>query len=190
MATVNVYSPDDVIALGACKYWDVDIATSKNIGSRKWAGNQSHNMCKKDALKIDFWNIMCLLTSFIIGHFLALLSFPSNFYEWIYCQARSSSLWNHQNHQNLSTSQFFVGQTFLLVILDINVMLILFGQYLPSFVNVLVLMSMYVIRCLMFNEDFVNSHWFSGDHPIPFVLNVRDKYYQSMMKTADPQGFS
>ena len=21
---------------------------------------------------------------------------------------------------------------------------------------------------------------FSGDHPIPFVLNVRDKYYQSM----------
>ena len=84
MATVNVYSPDDVIALGACKYWDVDIATSKNIGSRKWAGNQSHNMCKKDALKIDFWNIMCLLTSFIIGHFLALLSFPSNFYEWIY----------------------------------------------------------------------------------------------------------
>ena len=24
MARVNVYSPDDVIALGACKYWDVD----------------------------------------------------------------------------------------------------------------------------------------------------------------------
>ena len=42
----------------------------------------------------------------------------------------------------------------------------------------------------LFNEDFVNSHWFSGDHPIPFVLNVRDKYYQSMKKKADPQGFS
>ena len=51
-------------------------------------------------------------------------------------------------HIHTQTNIFRPSLIFLLVMLDINAMLTL-GQYLQSFVNVLVLMSMYVIHCLM-----------------------------------------
>ena len=35
MARVNVYSPDDVIALGACKYWDVDIVSLARVSGQE-----------------------------------------------------------------------------------------------------------------------------------------------------------
>ena len=87
MATVNVYSPDDVIALGACKYWDVDIATSKNIWPGKWAGNQSHDMWKRGPKAEDviiFALIVPLhqLHHSPINNFLSLSSSP--FYNLIY----------------------------------------------------------------------------------------------------------
>ena len=99
-------------------------------------------MCKKEACKVaSFLHMSCLFNMGLeslennqqICRSLNLICYDSSMF--------NSWLIHTYINKHLSSELDFLAS-------DINAMLTL-GQYLQSFVNVLVLMSMYVIHCLM-----------------------------------------
>ena len=139
-------------------------------------------MCKKEACKVaSFLHMSCLFNMGLeslennqqICRSLNLICYDSSmFNSWL--------IHTYINKHLSSELDFLASDVGYQCDVDIRAIFTIICQCSCSHVNV----------ChSLFNEDFVNSHWFSGDHPIPFVLNVRDKYYQSMRKRLTLKGF-